>query len=320
VVWAVATATRRHRVTDRLQSKSQSVASTSSNSCPHAAWSPDRRRVAPARGGLPASGREGYSAAAMAEWYETLFDEEFAAIWFEPRLGDATGREVAGIVELTQAAEGARILDAPCGIGRHCVALAQRGCSCVGVDLTPGYVERAKRSAESSGVAARCSFLVGDMRELPALGIPDFDGGFDLALSLFSSFGYFADEADDLAVLQGYRAALQQGGLLVVDTQCKETVLAKPNPCIARRYGDTLAVEEREYDALTDRLASTWTLVRDEQVVRRTSMTLRIYSVREWLQLLRDTGFGEIDVLDGLPGDRFRVGVSQRLVLVARRT
>ena len=161
------------------------------------------------------------------------------------------------------------------GIGRHCVALAQLDHTCVGVDPTERYVEKAGQASESSDVASRCSFVVGDMRQLPALGVANFTGGFDLALSLFSSLGYFADEADDLAVLRGYNAALKSGGALVIDTQCKETVLAKPAPCFASRKGGTLVVEEREYDPLTDRLRSEWTLIRGDVVVRRASINLQ---------------------------------------------
>ena len=255
----------------------------------------------------------------MAQWFETLFDDEFAAIWFEPRVGEATDREAAAIVKMMNAGPGARILDVPCGIGRHCIALAQLGHRCVGVDLTEGYVETARRAAQDSDVTSKCSFIVGDMRQLPGLGIADFAEGFELALSFFSSFGYFADEADDLTVLRGYYEALKPGGAVVIDTQCKETVLAKPNPCFAYRSGKTLVVEEREYDPLTDRLQSQWTLVRDDTVVRRASMNIRLYSVREWVQMLGDTGFGDVETLDGFPGGPFRVAVSGRLGLVARK-
>jgi SAM-dependent methyltransferase len=255
----------------------------------------------------------------MTQWFETLFDDEFAAIWFEPRLGETTEREAAAILEMTNTGPGARILDVPCGVGRHCVAMAQRGHACVGVDLADRYIEAARQAAKDNDVSAKCSFLVGNMRELRALGITDFEGGFDLAMSFFSSFGYFADEADDLAVLRGYFDALKPGGALVIDSQCKETVLAKPRPCFAYRRGETLVVEEREYDPLADRLQSEWTLVRDDKAVRRASMNIRLYSVREWHQMLRDTGFGDVEMLDGFPGKPFRVAVSGRLALVARK-
>jgi len=250
---------------------------------------------------------------------EALFDDEFAAIWFEPRLEAMTQREAAAVVEVTNTAGGARVLDVPCGFGRRCAALARLGHTCVGVGFTGAHVEMARQTAETSGVASKCSFLVGDIRQLPAVGIADFVGGFDLALSLVSSFGYFAEEADDMAVLRGYCEALRTGGALVIDTPCKETLLAKSNPCLAYRRDETLVVEEREYDILTARLRSHWTLVRDDAVVRRASMNLRLYSMREWLQMLDDTGFGNIEVLDGLPGRPFRLGTSGRSVLVARK-
>ena len=39
-------------------------------------------------------------------------------------------------------------------------------------------------------------------------------------------------------------------------------------------------------------------------MVRRANLNLPLYSVREWLQMLRDTAFGVVETLDGLPGNR----------------
>lgn len=40
-----------------------------------------------------------------------------------------------------------KILDLACGYGRHALSFARRGFSVTGVDLTPAYIEDAKKTA-----------------------------------------------------------------------------------------------------------------------------------------------------------------------------
>lgn len=83
---------------------------------------------------------------------------------------------------LGKTAVGKNILDAGCGSGQYCIALAKAGAKrVVGVDLSPGMLELARRNAKAAGVADRCDFLLGDF--LTA----DCTGPFDFALA----FGFF---------------------------------------------------------------------------------------------------------------------------------
>jgi cyclopropane fatty-acyl-phospholipid synthase-like methyltransferase len=78
-------------------------------------------------------------------------------------LRERTAREVDGIVRLMDLAPGMRILDCPCGYGRHSVGLAQRGFEVVGVDLNTEMLERAVQGA--AGVE-RVTFVKENMLHL----------------------------------------------------------------------------------------------------------------------------------------------------------
>jgi SAM-dependent methyltransferase len=57
-----------------------------------------------------------------------------------------------------------RILDAGCGQGKFAVALARRGHSVTGVDLSPAMLRASRLAAEQAGVSAGVRFELGDIR------------------------------------------------------------------------------------------------------------------------------------------------------------
>src|SRR3989441_12989574 len=101
-------------------------------------------------------------------WPETLFrrhPEVFLAVhenaW---STGEAQAKDLQRILERFGVPASGRILDAPCGIGRHGTRLAKMGYDVVGVDLSPTFVERAKELADPAAVAEPATFLVADPR------------------------------------------------------------------------------------------------------------------------------------------------------------
>ncbi len=72
--------------------------------------------------------------------------------------------------------KGGRVLDIPCGNGRHSAELATRGCRVMGVDLAAEFIEQAKARR------ADAEFVEGDMHAIR------YDGEFEGALCFGNSF------------------------------------------------------------------------------------------------------------------------------------
>jgi SAM-dependent methyltransferase len=267
--------------------------------------SPQARTYDPLARFLPPGGLE------MTAWHDD--DELWAALeetLFNPeRLQMAPG-DVDGVVRLLGLQPGARILDLCCGPGRHAVELAGRGYAVTGVDRNPAYLDRAREAAGEAGV--ELELVRADMREFVR------PGAFDAVINLYTSFGYFEDDDQDLRVLQNVKTSLAAGGAALLDLQGKESMALSFEE---RRWSEVGGVHLLQHTRAIDdwtRVESRWVLVRDgeqkEFVIR-----LRMYSASELKRLFRCAGFGQVAVfgsLDGVPYDHR----ARRLVAVARRS
>jgi SAM-dependent methyltransferase len=201
-------------------------------------------------------------------------------------------------------------LDLCCGPGRHSIALVKKGIQVTGVDRTAFYLEKARERARVEGVEVE--WIQSDMRDFSR---PE---SFDLALSMFTSFGYFEDEREDLRVLAALHENLREGGVLIMDMIGKE--------CIAANFNDTSSVEEPDGTVFIERrkvgddwsgIENEWILIRGDDV-SRFRFRLSIYSGVEIRDRLRRCGFRDIRLLGDLQGAPYGLG-SKRLVVVARK-
>ncbi len=146
-------------------------------------------------------------------------ENESGSHWFEPiaaHLGSAylrysftkgTEQEVAFIVEALQLVPGNRVLDVGCGPGRHALALAKRGISVHGVDISHDFVHLASTAADASGLGHLATFERQDARSMA------FMSEFDAVICLCQgAFGLMHHNNDDQSVLDGFARALKPGG------------------------------------------------------------------------------------------------------------
>src|SRR5947209_19024762 len=116
-----------------------------------------------------------------SDWWRTWFGPGYLALYDET-LGARTPIEIDQLEALLQLRPPLRILDLPCGQGRHAIELARRGYDVTGVDLSPYLRDVAKPRATEADVRVRG--LLGHIRDA-SQGDP-----FDLIVNVFNSFGY----------------------------------------------------------------------------------------------------------------------------------
>jgi SAM-dependent methyltransferase len=206
---------------------------------------------------------------------------------------------------------GRAALDLCCGPGRFSIPLAERGFRVTAVDRTGYLIEKAQSRARSAGVDVE--WVLEDMRDFIR---PE---AFDVALSMFTSFGYFEDKDDDIRVLRNVFRSLSPGGAFLIDVFGKEIIAARFLDTSRTRLDDgSLMFENRQVIDDWTRVHNEWTLVSDGQV-QTFHFTVRAYSGGELRNAMEAAGFDDVALygnLEGAPYDRR----AARLIAVGRRT
>ncbi|MEA2682391.1 MAG: hypothetical protein QOK05_719 [Chloroflexota bacterium] len=227
------------------------------------------------------------------------------------RVGRA-GPDVAGVIRLAQVPEGGAVLDLCCGIGRHSLEFARHGYAVTGVDLNRGYLDRSRAQAEAEGL--NLELVESDAREFVR------PRAFDLAVNLYTSFGYFDSLADDQRLLQNMRESLRPGGALVIETMGKETVARQMKGRSWFMSGedqqDVVLVDNRVIGAW-ERVELSWTLIKPDGRRAEAKLNIRLYSAVEMASLLRECGFVTTTVYGDLQGRPYDQDAAL-LVVVAR--
>jgi SAM-dependent methyltransferase len=168
----------------------------------------------------------------VTEWYEHWFGEAYLDLY--PHRDDADAARIVQLLTVHGCVRpGVRVLDLACGAGRHIAALTARGVTVVGFDLSMTLLRAAQRRGGAGLVR-------GDMRAL-ALAT----GRFDLVVNLFTSFGYFAADADHDEVLREVARVLRPGGWFVLDFLNAPAVRRGLVRRDSRQVGGRRVVQER---------------------------------------------------------------------------
>lgn len=139
------------------------------------------------------------------DWYAALADH-LGEAYLSYAFTKGTEQEADFLFSALALHQGARLLDVGCGPGRHAIEFAKRGVMVVGVDLSPRFLNVARRRADGEGVAV--SFFEMDAGQLP------FEDEFDAVISICE--GAFGLGLEDLRILKGMTRALKGGGHLAV--------------------------------------------------------------------------------------------------------
>lgn len=245
-----------------------------------------------------------------SDWWRDYFDGQYL-LEYEPIFtAERARRDVARVIDVLGLPVGARILDVPCGQGRHTHLLAGAGYRVDGLDFSRELLARARRQ----GTGPTLRYRRGDMRSLPAR----WTGRFDAVVNLFTSFGFFTEPADDARTLREFARVLRPGGALAWHGANRDGVMARFLERDWWRTSDgTVVGQERSFDPLSGILTVTSTWHGPEGGGER-EHRIRLYTPTALAELMADAGLLVEQAWDGW-SDRALSRRSAEMLVVARK-
>ena len=141
-----------------------------------------------------------------SKWFEEWFDSKYYHTLYQNRDYAEAQLFMDNLMNYLNVPKEASIWDLACGKGRHSIYLAAQGFDVTGTDLSEQSITAARESEHDY-----LSFFQHDMRDSFRINY------FDYVFNLFTSFGYFEDEKDDLKVLKNIVKSLKNNGIFVMD-------------------------------------------------------------------------------------------------------
>ena len=240
----------------------------------------------------------------MTEWFERWFGEEYLQLY--PHRDEDDAERAVSLVDRVATLDGARVLDLACGPGRHAVRLVQRGADVLGLDLSLPLLTRARYGNPPVGKLVR-----GDMRFLPVC-----DETFDLVVNLFTSFGYFADDAEHDLVIRSVATVLKPGGKLFMDylnaAAVRSTLVPREEQVIGTRRVtiERSLVDDGKYVVKEMHLVD-----EDETFLER----VRLFSADDLTAMMEAAGMRVVERFGSYAGDELTAD-TPRTILVAQRS
>lgn len=234
-------------------------------------------------------------------WYTSWFDTPYYHILYKDRNYREAQIFMDNLTHYLNLPEKAKVLDLACGKGRHSIYLNQLGYDVLGADLSENSIAEASKNSNET-----LHFKVHDMREA-------FEEKFDAIFNLFTSFGYFENDEDNLTTLKAIKESLSEYGFAVIDfmnvTQVVETLVPQETKTVEgidfhiKRYvEDGHILKEIDFE--------------DKGRKYHFTEKVKALTLKDFQDLMDEAGIFLLDIFGDYKLKKFHKTESERLIMI----
>ncbi|MFE3871161.1 class I SAM-dependent methyltransferase [Flavobacterium sp. ZS1P70] len=234
-------------------------------------------------------------------WYTSWFDTPYYHILYKERNYREAQVFMDNITHYLNLPENAKVLDLACGKGRHSIYLNQLGFDVLGADLSENSIAEASKNTNET-----LHFKVHDMRE-------PFEEKYDAIFNLFTSFGYFENDEDNLTTLKAIKDSLSEYGFAVIDFMNVAHVLETLVP------EETKTVDEIEFHIkryLKDGHIYKEIDFEDKGQKFHFTEKVKALTLQDFEQLMEQAGIYLLDIFGDYKLKKFHKTESERLIMI----
>jgi SAM-dependent methyltransferase len=140
-----------------------------------------------------------------SEWHLDWFNSPFYHQLYKERDYSEATYFMNNLINRLQIDKDSSILDLACGRGRYSLYLSNIGYKVTGIDISKENISEAKKNKSD-----KLNYILHDMRQ-------PLNQKFDLILNLFTSFGYYQEDKDNISIIRSIKSNLNNEGKAVID-------------------------------------------------------------------------------------------------------
>ncbi len=237
------------------------------------------------------------------EWFKEWFDSPYYHLLYNTRDEQEARFAIDNLLLALELTPGSKVLDLACGKGRHARYLAEKGFEVTGLDISQASISYA-RKFEQEGL----EFYQHDMRK------PFRINYFDAVMNMFTSFGYFENDADHLQTLQNVSKELKPGGKFLLDFFNARYIRDKLVASESKTIGNFVFVIKRW---ITGGYVFKNIEFEAEGRLYHFQEKVRLFTLEELEQLLETAGLHIKQSYGGYELSKFEPEFSKRLIIIA---
>jgi SAM-dependent methyltransferase len=239
-------------------------------------------------------------------WFKDWFNSRYYHLLYKNRDESEASGFIDKLEEFLGFKTDDKILDLACGKGRHAIYLNQKGFDVTGIDLSEESIAFAKKFENQ-----HLHFLVQDMRT--ELGT----NSYDFILNLFTSFGYFETEEENVNALVSIEKALKPEGVFVLDFFNSHKII---NEIIPHQVKEVEGIKFEIRKEVVDGFIIKNIYFEDLGVKHHYFEKVRAFSFQDLASMLKKVDLKLIHVLGDYALQKFDPTTSDRLILVAQKS
>jgi len=245
-------------------------------------------------------------------WYEDFFQGINCEIWEKAIPFEITTQEIAFLVGELNLQPGQKILDVPCGFGRHSIELARLGFDVTGIDISQTFVQSLNRQIGSERLNIKA--IQADILNVP------LNEKFSAAVCLGNSFGYF--NFDKMKIfIEKVSSSLEIGSKFIINSaMVAESILPNFLYYLKNRtytIGNITMEVTNVYQAVDSYMVSNLHYTTEGNTEEH-SFKHYIFTLGEITRLLKSYGLKTTAIYSSPSKEEYKLG-DQQIYIVARK-
>ena len=238
-------------------------------------------------------------------WFLNWFDSKYYHILYNDRDQLEANNFIKKLVKTLELNPIEYVLDLGCGKGRHASTLSSLFKKIDGIDISPKNIAYAKKEKASNQ-----QFYIADMRNFK------MNKQYGYIFNLFTSFGYFENDTENITVLKNCNTHLKHKGMLIIDFLNADKVVRSISNKTETKLINNILFELNK--KIIDNCVIKNIKITDDRITLNFKEKVQLFDLNQFKEMFGKTGFNLVSTFGDYDMQPYNKD-SNRLILAVQK-